>query len=345
MSKLTIKEIAKMSNTSTATVSFVINNKVGVSEETRKKVTDIIEKTGYKPNINSKRLYFKKTYNIAIVYNQKSSPFDDLFYFEISRGVLERTILIDYNLVFSLIKESSSSSNSFDLPGVIKNRDCDGIIFYQDINPLILKEVDKIGIPYVIVDSHITFHNSTYINIDYQSSAYTATKFLINNGHKNIAFIGSSFISDFYVQTFSGFKNALEEAELTINPAWIQINAIDKATSCDCMKRILNAKSMTSQNIPSAVFCSVDSFAINAIKYLQENGYRVPDDYSFIGIDDIILSSLIYPSLTTVKIDKLQLGRLAMELLEKKMYGEAVDSITLKMNDLMIRDSVKIYSG
>lgn len=332
MSKLTIKDIAKMAGVSPTAVSFVLNNKDGISEETRKKVNDVIRSTNFRPSLNSRRLFFKKSFNISIVIKQSSSPFFDLFYFEIAKGVLEKSKDFGYNVVFTDI---SSNENGIVFPDIIKHNDTDGIIFFQDTEGSILNEINKRSIPYVVIDSHSSNSSFTWINADYRLSAYAATKFLIEQGHKNIAFIGSSYIPDFYLQAFIGFKNALEDLKLSIPPSWIQIDAADEISSYKCMEKILKSPA-----VPSAVFCAADIFAIGAIKCVKDNGYSIPGDISFIGIDDILLSRYIEPALTTVRIDKTKMGTLAMELLVRKINGEPVESVSVESDNIVVRDSV-----
>ena len=104
MKKLTIKEIAKMAGVSVTAVSFVLNEKPGVSEETRKKVQAIIEETGFKPSLNSKRLVLNKSFNISLIVNPYSSPFEDLFYFEIMNGILSQGTKHGYNIVINKLQ-------------------------------------------------------------------------------------------------------------------------------------------------------------------------------------------------------------------------------------------------
>jgi len=333
MEKLTIKEIAKLAGVSPTAVSFVLNNKKGVSEKTRKKVREVIEKTNFVPSLNSRRLFFKKSYNISLVIQQSSSPFSDLFYYEITNGILEKSKEFGYNIVFTDI---SMKGNSMEIPNIIKYKDTDGIIFYQDTERAILREVDKLNIPYVIVDAHSTSSDFTSINADSELLSYTATKFLIERGHVDIALISSSYIPEYYIQIFTGYKNALEEVRVSISPYWIQNNAFNELSAYNCMENILkNALK------PSAVFCAGDIFAIGAIRCAKDKGYRVPEDISFIGVDDIILSRYIEPALTTIRIDKALMGRLAMDLLVKKINGESVESIILESDNIVVRNSVK----
>lgn len=332
MGKLTIKEIAKMAGVSPTAVSFVINNKEGVSEKTRRKVNEVIERTDFRPSLNSRRLFFKKSFNIALIIRNSASPFDNLFYFEIAKGLLEKSKEFGYNIVFSDI---SIENNNIILPDIIKFNDTDGIIFLQDTESIILNEIDRLGIPYVVIDAHSINSDITSVNADYELSCYTATKFLIENGHKEIAFIGSSFIPEFYLQAFTGFKKALDEIQISIPSSWIQIDAKDEISSYQCMGKILQNPRM-----PTAIFCSGDIFAIGAIKYAKDNGYRVPEDISFIAVDDILLSRYVEPKLTTVRIDKEKMGRLAMELIIRKIGGEPAQSVIVESDNIIVRGTV-----
>jgi len=332
MSKLTIKDIAKMAGVSPTAVSFVINNKEGVGEETRKRVEDVIKKTNFKPSLNSRRLFFKKSFNISIVVNYNSSPFDNLFYMEIAKGILEKSKEYGYNIVFTDI---SFEGNKFILPDIIKQNDTDGIIFLQDTEKTVLNEIDRYNIPCVVIDAHSLNDNVTSIYVDYVLACYTATRYLIDNGHKAIAFIGSSYLPEFYLQAFSGFRKALEEAQISIPPSWIQIDAIDEVSSYECMERILKKNP-----IPTAVFCAGDIFAIGAIKCSKDHGYRIPKDLSFTAVDDILLSRYIEPKLTTVRIDMTKMGILALELIVKKINGEQMESVMIESDNLIVRESV-----
>lgn len=332
MSKLTIREIAKMAGVSPTAVSFVLNNREGVSEETRKKVSEVIERTNFEPSVNSRRLFFKKSYNVSIVIKDTSSPFDNLFYFEIAKGLLSRSKEYGYNIVFADI---SSKENTSALPDIVKLNDTDGIIFLQDTERVILNDIEKKKIPFVVIDAHTPDAPYTCVTADYLVSAYTSTKYLIDNGHRDIAFIGSSFIPDFYLQSFEGYKKALEEAGISIHPQWLQIDAADEVSSYRCMERIIR-----SGNIPTAVFCSGDIFAIGAMNCAGAMHYKVPQDISFTAIDDIVLSRYFEPKLTTARIDMFQMGTIAMELIMKKVNGEQVQSVIVKSDDLIVRDSV-----
>ncbi|MBQ3125270.1 MAG: LacI family DNA-binding transcriptional regulator [Clostridia bacterium] len=330
MKKLTVKEIAKMAGVSVTAVSFVLNNKPGVSDETRAKVQQIIDETGFKPNLNSKKLLFNKSFNITLMVNSFSSPFDDLFYFEITRGILNRSRKYNYNITIAKL-----SSSKPQLPDTVYSGDTDGIIFMQDISEKLVDKAVASKIPSVIVDSHSISKKIPSIAPDYRKATYDATKHLIKCGHTDVAMIASDTVLDFYKQSLLGFCDAMNEADLTANPESCGICARDEESAYDACKKLLSG-----DTTPSAVVCTVDSFAIGAMRCAKDMGFSVPNDISFIGIDDILLSRYIEPKLTTMGIDKVEMGKMAMDMLFKQIEGETAQSVLLPM-ELIERDSVK----
>ena len=333
MGKITIRDIARMAGVSPAAVSFVINDRPGVSAETRLKVRKIIEKTGFSPNMNSRRLVYKRSFNIALVMHNARTPLEDLFYVGITRGLLRQSKDYGYNIVFT---EIDVVNNEVLMPQIVRHHDTDGVIFLQAPNPAILSAMDKLDIPYVVVDAHERNVPYTCVYVDYELAAYISAGYLVDNGHRQIAFIGKGSVPHFYLQTFKGFCRALNKHGVSIPPEWIQVTALDEATAYSCMENILQGT-----NLPTAVFCAVDSFAIGAIKCAQDKGFNVPGDISFTGLDNIFLSEYFKPGLTTVSIDKEQLGAIAMDLIVKKIEGESVESANVPSDNLIIRESVR----
>lgn len=333
MEKLTIKDIAKMSGVSTTVVSFVINNKPGVNADTRSRVNEVLQRTGFKPSLSSRRMVHQKSFNISIIMRNDSSPFSNLFYFEIAQGILEKSKEFGYNIVFTDISEKNGDVL---LPQIIEQKDTDGIIFFQDTERNILNEMERREIPYLVIDTHQSSSSIFSINADYELAAYTATLYLMENGHCEIGFISSSFIPDFYTQVFSGYKRALSTQNLSIPSGWIQMDVMDEESAFKAMENILQQS-----KIPTAIFCAADIFAVGAMRCADEKGYHIPEDISFTSIDDILLSRYIKPKLTTIRIDKFKIGSLALELLIRRMNGEPSNNLTVESNNLIVRESVK----
>lgn len=331
--KLTIKEIAKIAGVSPSAVSIVLNNRKGVSDKTRENVKHIVDTLEYIPNQTSRRLLFNKTNNIAILFKKNMSPMDHMFHSELTSAILNECENHGYNLMFASM---SVGNNSVQFSNAIKSRDVDGVIIYNDIEPFVLDSLNKLEIPCIIVDCHPGFEKAPCVCADYKEAAYTATKYLISLGHDDIAYIGNSSIKAYGLNTFSGFKKAVEENMIPLPINWLQMEAVDEETAYSCMQNILSYK-----QIPSAIFCASDIYALGVLHCIKDSGLSVPDDISIIGIDDILLSSYIEPALTTIKIDKVKMGRLAIEMLLKTIEKQAVENITIESNELILRKSTK----
>lgn len=334
---LTINDIARLSGVSKTTVSFVINGKEGVSEETREKVLSVIEQTNYKPTLNSRRLYYQKSFTIAVVFDKSIPAFGNLFYFDIMNALMKRCTTYQYALVYS---EFTVDGNEVVLPENILNKDIDGLIFLRDIPMALILKLHSLNIPFVVADDH-SEHDTLYtVSADYRLAAYTAVTYLIEQGHVNIGFLGNMNLPTFYAQIFSGYQKALREAGLSIRPSLCYEKIVDRGTIEKYIPELLSSKVK-----PTAVFCMEDILAIELIRYLQKRGLRVPDDISVISIDDIILSSLIYPGLTTVSIDKEKIGISAVDMLIDLINGKKPPRVTISSNNLTIRESVRRVLG
>lgn len=331
--KLTISDIAAMAGVSKSTVSFVLNNRQGVSEQTRQKVLSVIKQTNYTPTLNSRRLYYKKSFTIAVVFDKHAPGLDNLFSFGITNALMKRCTHYDYALVYS---EYSIDGDDCKLPRIILNKDVDGLIFLRDIPLPMISKLHALDIPFVIADDH-SEHNALHtVKVDYALAAYTAVSHLAQQGHTRIGFMGNTNLPAFYTQIFSGYQKALKQAGLSLELDWF----FDKVQSKEHVDKEADRLLQLSA-LPTAIFCMEDMLAIELIRCLQRKGVRVPEDISVISIDDIMISALTFPALTTVALDKDALGTHAVDMLMDLISGETPKSITISSNDLVIRESVR----
>lgn len=331
--QLTIGDIAKLANVSKTTVSFVLNNKEGVNEQTRQKVLSIIEQTNYRPTLNSKRFYFQKSFTISVVFDKQMSSFNNLFYFDILNALLKRCMTYNYSLVYS---EYSINGEDIVLPENILNKDVDGLVFLKDLPLNMISKLHSLEIPFVIADDH-SDHDSLYtVKADYRLAAYTAVDYLIKQGHSKIGFIGNMDLPSFYSQIYSGYQKALRKANLPLNLSWCFEKIRDRQTTEKYISELLE-----SNDLPTAFFCMEDLLAIELIRFFQKNKIRVPDDISVIAIDDIILSNMIYPGLTTVALDKEEIGTAAIDILMNLISHDNAENVVVTSNNIVVRDSVR----
>lgn len=329
--RLTIRNIAQLAGVSPAAVSFAINNREGLSPETRKRILEIVEKTGYEPERIGVRESQTRTNNIAIITRKDLNYMDQLFYTELNNSVMQASDGLPYNLMYA---PAYSLNGYVMLPEVITSWQVDGVLAYGDVEQAILDAVAALKIPLVVLDSSRQNSDGLTVSVDYETASYVAVRHLIELGHRDIAYIGNEEMHDFSIRTFNGFQRAIMESALDLSINRIQMNVFDESSLYAGIDH-----AMLGKKGPTAMFFTTDFYAIHAMRYLHGKNIRVPEDISIIGIDDIILSKFCIPSLSTVNVDRESMGELGFELLMKRISNEACESITLPSCDLVIRES------
>lgn len=332
-SKMTIHELAQLAGVSPTAVSFVLNDRPGVSDETRRRIQAIIDQTNFKADRNSKRLAMHKSFNICLAYLDTSNPFTDLFYFEVAKGMVDSSNEFGYNIVLNKI---GKRGEELALPEIITTRDADGVIIFQDVNKQVVQAIESYSIPCIVLDSYSNQEGILRIGNDACAFTREAVEYLFRRGHSRIGVICSSFIPDYWEQVYNGFVSTMLERKLFINPAWVQNTAEDEETAYRCMERILQY-----EPLPTAVVCVSDIYAISAMRCIKDHGLSIPGDISVIGVDNIMPSRFCDPALTTVNLSKNEMGSRALEMLVRRINGEQVDSIRLKSCGIVERVSVR----
>jgi len=333
MRKLTINDIAKMANVSTATVSFVLNGREGICDATRKRVQAIIDETGFRPNVHTRRLTLGKSFTVRVVMRQYEYNLFNLFAMEVLMGIFRESRKLGYSIVFTTV----TSRNDFDyVLDTLGTQDADGVIFIQAADPAVIAALQKESFPFLCVDSHVRKDGSVpLLEMDCFDASYRATSHLIEKGHRDIGFIGADAAMEFYLSTFGGYTAALRDAGLVCRPEWIQKSAEEERPTPECMENLLACASR-----PTAVFCAGDIFAIEAIRCAKQAGLSVPRDMSFMSIDDLIVSDFIEPPLSTMALDKTQMGVRAMRILYDMMNGRPYETMSLMKAEIVERGTV-----
>ena len=335
MEKLTIRDIARMAEVSTTAVSFVLNNRPGVSDATRKKVQEIIRQTGFTPNIHTRRLNLKRGCTVHVVMRQYDYSLFNLFAMDVLTGIFKESKHRGYSIIFTALEKDTDCSELMD---AIHSKDADGIIFIQVYNRNVIRLLQEEQFPYLCVDSHAPQDGSIpLLEVNYYDAAYRAIRYLADKGHQNIGFLISTRHEEFHKYTLAGFHDALRDAGLVCHPEWMQQvvhNIPQPATAA--MEKILSCDER-----PTAVFCASDTYAANAIRFAKSQGLRVPEDISFIGLDDLVISEYTNPAITTMGLDKIAMGRQAMSTLFQMMNGSNYERVSLLPTTLVERSSVR----
>lgn len=320
-----------MAGVSPAAVSIAMNNREGISDETREKILKIAKEHNYVTGATSVNLLKDRPKYVAILFRTDALLDDQIFYSETAIDAMIACRETDYSVITTFV---TGEPGKIELPHAIINGDVDGVLVCGDQEPGIYSELRKLGIPFVILDSSRHNDNVPAIYVDYGAAAYQATKYLIELGHKDIAFMGNGALHDFNTLVLSGFQDAIGEAGLSIKPNRIQIGLGDDEGMRNCVDNVLSGKSR-----PTAIFCTVDAYAINVVRYIHTCGLRVPKDISVVSIDDILMSKYIIPSLSSMKVDRKLMISEGLKMLDKMIAGEKVSNIKLPPPVLMKRES------
>lgn len=329
----TIKDVAKMAGVSTTTVSHVINKTRFVAKETEQQVLQAIKNLNYSPSAVARSLKVNTTKSIGMIVTTCETP----YFAEIIHSVEELCYRQGYSLFLcNTQNDPEKIKNHLDM---LAKKRVDGLLVMcaeYTQNSLDLLAAFK-DLPMVVMDWGPFNENTDLIQDNSFSGGYIATKYLIDNGHKDIAIISGELTKTTAITRYQGFEKAMQEANLAINPNWIMEGFFEPEDGYECMNKIL-----VQDKLPTAVFCCNDIMALGAISAIGEKGLKVPDDISIIGYDNIHASRFFSPPLTTIHQSKSRLALQAINLLFKRISEKSGEHEIIELYpELVIRKSVK----
>ena len=305
----TIKDIAQKAGVSVATVSKVLNNYSDVSQKTKDKVAQVIKENNFRPNAVARSLTTNKSYTIGVFFTDHfNTGLHHPFFHEVIFGMEKALGSHGYDLLYFADRKWGEN---FSYREKCKNRQVDGVILIgvsrDDPN---LSELLDSDLPVVFIDIDILGRRSSYVMSDNKKGAAEAVRYLHSLGHSEIGMIMGLASTKTTQDRLIGFQMAFQELNLTYNPDWLVNGEYTEEGGYRAMGLLLNKKPF-----PRAIFCQSDLMAIGAINALEEAGYKVPEDFSVVGYDDIEVSRYVKPRLTTIRQDKMAMGSSAAELL------------------------------
>jgi LacI family transcriptional regulator len=331
-----LKDIAKEANVSVTTVSNVIHgNHKRVAQETVEKIKKIIEKSNYVPNMTARSLVNKLSKIIGVINHvvpEKSGSFiSDPFHSVIIEGIEEKLREKGYYL---MIRTVYSEDELFSL---LRNWNIDGLILTGLFQDEFFEKLMNADVPFVLVDSYIDNQKVLNIGLEDCNGGYTATKYLIDKGHRNIIFASPIIKQNGVVEErFKGYKMALKEANIPFEKKNVYQQEITITEGIELGHKLASRTDAT------AVFATADILAAGIISGLNEQGKRVPDDFSVIGFDDLYISSLTAPRLTTIHQDTQEKGKVAAESLIRVIEGNSIENNNVILPVTLVeRHSVK----
>lgn len=303
-----IRDVAKIAGVSPATVSRVMNGTANVDAEKRQRVYDAIRKTGFVPNEVARSLFKKSAKLIGLIIPSITNPFFTELADAVEKAADESGFRVGY---YNTDNNPEKEKNAV---GMLKSMNADGIIITSN-NEELIDVIDKSGMSVVMIDRNMSSESTyTLITSDHYYGGRLAAQCLIDCGCKNIVCIrGEQSISSAR-ERFLGFSDVCTEKGLTIG--YIDCEH-DFTFEGDIVTAIMKVSPQA-----DGVFACNDMMALSLYKQLTQKGIRVPQDVSIVGFDNVMLSKLVTPEITTISqpIDKM--GRMAVKLITGEQISQ-----------------------
>lgn len=324
-----IEDVAKKARVSVTTVSRALNDHPYVSEKTKKKIQKAMADLNYYPNNVAQQLRGKKSKMIGVIISYITNPFFAYLVNEIEKTALEK----GYNLVV-LQTQGKRELEEFFIQ-LIPKKQLDGIIVtnleHATENFMSLVEEDKI----VLCNRYIGSKDLPVIQIDEEQASYEGTKFLIEKGHRDIAFCTGNIMNT-HDHRFKGFIKALTEVKIDFNEQLYFENILGAVGGREVIQKIMTDDAPR----PTAIFSNGDEVAAGIISESRKFNLKIPADLAVLGFDDQPISALTNPEITTIHQPIAEMGRLAAKALIAKIEGEPVEKNENLKTHLIVRESV-----
>lgn len=326
----TMKEVAQLAGVSTATVSRALMNPEKVSFTTRKRVEDAILESGYSPHSLARNLRRNESKTIIVIV----PDICDSYFSEIIRGIEDTAA--DHNYLVLLGDSSQQLKRDSTFMNLLFTKQADGMLLLGSSTPFDISKPEQKNLPpLVMACEYAPELELPTVHIDNLTAAFDVVNYLTQMGHKRVAEMSGPEQASLCQFRHQGYQQALRRAGLEMNPSYKVCGDFTFESGV-----IAAGKLLTLPEPPTAIFCHNDAMAIGAIQQAKKMGYRVPQDLSVVGFDDIQFSQYCEPPLTTIAQPRYEIGKQSMLMLLEILKDHEVraGSRLLEAN-LVIRNS------
>ncbi|MEN2666625.1 catabolite control protein A [Listeria aquatica] len=317
---VTIYDVAREANVSMATVSRVVNGNPNVKPVTRKKVLDVINQLGYRPNAVARGLASKRTTTVGVIIPDISN----VFYAELARGIEDIATMYKYNIILSSSDENEDKE--LQVLNTLLGKQVDGIIYMgEKITGQLQEEFNRSPVPVVLAGAIDMKQNLASVNIDYLEATKAAVELFIQNGHKQIAFLTGSLEEPVNRELkLKGYQEALKKAGISYNENYVIEADYDYNSGVRAFEQLNQLEKR-----PNAVIVTDDELAIGILNTALDAGVKVPDELEIMTSNNTKLTLMSRPQLSTIVQPLYDIGAVAMRLLTKLMTSEEVEEKTV----------------
>jgi LacI family transcriptional regulator len=334
VARATIKDIAARANVSPMTVSNVLNGRrAKATDETVERIMAAVKALDYRPNMSARSLVSNASKMVGVIIpfteNQNQLLLDNPFYAEMLSGIESALRAAGYYMMLSGVGGANPHLDT------LSHWNVDALIVLGVYREALFDQVRALNIPTLLIDSYIDDPEFYHLGVDDEAAAFEATRYLIAKGHTGIALATGVIRTDGVVERrVAGYKRALREASIAFDPARMLSGSVTFDWGVEAAARLVDLPDTT------AAFCTADLLAAGLLAGLHKLGKRIPDDYSVMGFDNLSVSRMVYPALTTVDQSILRKGVLAGELVAAILDKQQPERKTLIPVSIIERDSV-----
>ena len=331
-----LKDIARIANVSPATVSLALNNKKGVNKSTAERIHKIANDIGYRntnhitPESNGK-ISFVKIIKHGDILNDNHNSFIASYIDGIESNATKLNYKVEI-LTFDKVETRSIIKS-------LNTNNPDGtIILATELDEDDILALNKINTPVVFLDSYYNLLPCNFANMNNEDSVFDMISYLKNKGHEDIGLVQGQIISPNFKLREEAFFESLRYHKLKFNDNHYYQISSNYSNTIEEMKRQINPN-----DLPSVIFCVNDIIALGCIEALKIMDIRVPEDISVVGFDNLPISNLINPPLTTIDVPTKLIGQSAVDIIHKNILKTAALYPTKIQigGRLIIRNSVR----
>lgn len=314
---LTLEEIGKLAGVSRSTVSRVLNAHPDVRPEVRMRVEAVIEKTGYLPNQAARALVSNRTGLIGLVMpTDVDELFGDPYYSALVHGIQEGCA--ESGSLFSIFPFYDASGHATILPTLVAQGFLDGVIVTAGPHSdRIISTLHGRGKNMVVVGHPTEDDGLRRVDVESRSGSASATTHLCQLGRQRVGFVGPTSEYEFGVDRLDGYRDAIDAAGRQFDDRLVQLDQPNPDGGYRATLAVL-------ADHPDALHVATDPMAVGALRALRERGVRVPEDVAIVGFDGLPNSESTEPTLTTVVQPVVEVGRIAVHLLNGGYEGPDV---------------------
>ena len=326
---ISIKDIARSAKVSHSTVSRALNNSPRVKSETVERIRRIAEQSGYRGSAIARSLATRRSMTIGVVV----TTIADLFAAGVVSGI--ETVAGDHGYSVFLANSNADPDREMRVVRTFEERRVDGIIVMASrVGALHIPLLSRMNVPIVPLNNQHPSEFAHSVMIENFSASYEAAKYLVELGHRRIAYIGDRNGRQSDTERFGGYRQALDAGNLPFQPELVLYGTATPESAMEAVANFLNLPEP-----PTAVFCYDDMTALGAMRQIHAAGLRVPEDISVIGFDDLSIVQFTDPPLTTVRQPMQEMGRLAMETMLDLLGGSGATHKIKVRGELIVRGS------